>query len=225
MATPEAQESAAKERIIKHMNADHSDSVRRYLEAFQKKSFYQVRHAKMTDITVNVMKFDCGGEQVTIPFDPPMKSLREARERVVQLDKDALQALGRSDISITKYIPPYVHPLHLFNFSQCFIVYVVFSRASNFSAGSILYDSVLFHFPGFANFCLAIQPYLISIMVGIHVYETVLMVRKLARHGLTPFERLWWAWTGSCFVEGVTSFKRLDALIAEKRREKEAKKH
>ena len=28
MATPEAQESAAKARIIKHMNADHHDSVR-----------------------------------------------------------------------------------------------------------------------------------------------------------------------------------------------------
>jgi putative heme iron utilization protein len=27
MATPEAQEDAARQRIIKHMNADHQDSV------------------------------------------------------------------------------------------------------------------------------------------------------------------------------------------------------
>jgi len=27
MATPEAQEAAAKERILKHMNADHQESV------------------------------------------------------------------------------------------------------------------------------------------------------------------------------------------------------
>jgi hypothetical protein len=29
MASPETQEAAAKQRIIKHMNADHHDSVRR----------------------------------------------------------------------------------------------------------------------------------------------------------------------------------------------------
>lgn len=27
MATPEAQDAVAKERIVKHMNADHADSV------------------------------------------------------------------------------------------------------------------------------------------------------------------------------------------------------
>lgn len=30
MTTPEAQDAAAKQRIIKHMNADHHDSVRDY---------------------------------------------------------------------------------------------------------------------------------------------------------------------------------------------------
>lgn len=31
MATPEAQDAAAKQRIIKHMNADHHDSVRYFV--------------------------------------------------------------------------------------------------------------------------------------------------------------------------------------------------
>src|SRR5262245_45644179 len=107
----------------------------------------------MTDVTLNDMKFDCRGEQLVIPFDPPMKSLREARERLVQLDKDTLQILGRSDITITKYIPPYARAFHLFNFSQCLAVYIVFSRTAHFKPGSLLYDNVLFYFPRFVNFC------------------------------------------------------------------------
>jgi hypothetical protein len=51
------------------------------------------------------------------------------------------------------------------------------------------------------------------------------MIKKLAKHSLTPFDKMWWPWTASCFVEGITSFWRLDGLIEEKRKEKEAKKH
>ncbi|KAF2689067.1 integral membrane protein-like protein [Lentithecium fluviatile CBS 122367] len=225
MATPESQDAATKERIIKHMNADHSDSVRRYLEAFKKKSFYQVRNARMTDITVEDMKFDCGGQQHVIPFDPPMQSLREARDRVVQLDKEALQMLHRSDVTATRYIPPYANPGHLFSFVQCFLVYVTFFRAANFQPGSLLYDNLLSTFPRFASFCVTIQPFLFPTMIGIHALETGIMIAKLDRHGLTPFDGLWWAWVGSCFVEGVTSFWRLDGVIERRRKEKEAKKH
>jgi hypothetical protein len=181
----------------------------------------------MTDITLDDMKIDCGGQQYVIPFDPPMKSLREARDRVVQLDKDALQALYRSEVSIanTKYVPPYANPFHLFNFTQCFLVYFAFSRAANFQPGSLLYDNLLSSFPGFASFNLAIQPFLFPLMVGIHALETGIMITMLDRHGLTPLSGLWWAWVGSCFVEGRPSFWRLDGVIERRRKEKEAKKH
>lgn len=179
----------------------------------------------MTDITLNDMKFDCGGQQVIIPFDPPLKSLREARERVVQLDKDALQILGRSEYIIDNYIPPYVHVLHMMNFSACLMTYLMFSRSANFKSGSLAYDSLLYQFPGFVKFCLTIRPLLIGPVLGIHIIETVFMIRKLGRHGVTPFDGIWWAWAGSCFIEGKTSFLRADALIEEKKRLKEAKKH
>jgi hypothetical protein len=179
----------------------------------------------MTDITLDDMKFDCGGQQHVIAFDPPMETLREARERAVQLDKAALQALYRSDITVTKYIPPYAHPAHLFNFTQCVLTYLAFSRAANFQPGSLLYDNVLSSFPQFANFCSAIQPVFFPALVFIHALETGLMVAKLDRHGLTPFDGVWWAWVASCFVEGVTSFWRMDGLIEHRRKEKAAKKH
>lgn len=180
----------------------------------------------MTDITLNDMKFACSGQQLTIPFDPPMKSLREARERVVQLDKDALKILGRSDIPITSYIPPYsFHPGHVYNFAQCLLAWAAFSSGGNFRPGSLLYDNLLFRFPGFANFSFTMQPYVITFMLVVHFIETIIMIRKLWRHGLTPLEGVWWAWVASCYVEGLTSFKRLDWFLEEKRKEKEAKKH
>ncbi|KAF1951036.1 integral membrane protein-like protein [Byssothecium circinans] len=225
MATPDSQDDAARQLVINHMNADHSDSIRRYLEAFKRKSFYQVRDARMTDVTLADMKFQCGGQQLTIPFDPPMGSYREARDRVVQLDKDALRILGRSDITINKYIPPWVHPLHLCSFTLCAITLVLFPRAAHFQPGSPPYDLFLVHFPRFASFCVSIRLILLGIVVPIHVTEAVFMARKLGRHGVTPFDGIWWAWVASCFVEGKTSFLRADALIAEKKREKDAKKH
>jgi hypothetical protein len=179
----------------------------------------------MTDVNLSEMKIAYSGKQAIIPFDPPMKSMREARERLVQLDQDAREALGRSDISITKFIPCYVHPGHLFNFTTCLLTYIAFSRSSNFRPGSFLFDNVLHMAPGFATFCSAIQPYLLPIMIAIHAFETALMSRKLKRHGLTPFDRLWWLWAGTCFVEGVTSAWRLEGHLQEKRKEKEGKKH
>lgn len=186
---------------------------------------FQSRNAVMTDIDLNQMEFSCGGQQAVIAFDPPMKTLREARERLVQMDKDSLQVLGQSDIAITTFVPPYVKIPHLINFSQCFAAYALLPRPANFEPGSLLYESVLFRVPSFAAFVARISLPVLFVMLLIHIFETVLMARKLATHGLTPFDIIWWKWMGTCFVEGITSFWRLDGHIEEKRKEKEAKKH
>ncbi|KAH7392635.1 integral membrane protein-like protein [Pyrenochaeta sp. MPI-SDFR-AT-0127] len=225
MTTPEAQEAAAKQRIIKHMNADHHDSIRRYVEAYASKTIVQSRNAQMTDIDLGQMKFSCGNQQAVVAFDPPMKSLREARERLVQMDKDTLQALGRSDISIQEYIPPTAKLGHLLNFTQCLLAYLLLPRPANFRPGSLLYDTVLFRYPPFANFNAQFGWIVFAVMLPIHLFETHLMVKKLTRHGRGLADGVWWKWVGSTFVEGVTAFWRLDGLIEEKRREKDAKKH
>ncbi|KAJ4994315.1 hypothetical protein SVAN01_00144 [Stagonosporopsis vannaccii] len=225
MTTLEAQEAAAKQRIIKHMNADHHDSIRRYVEAYASKNPRQSHSAQMTDIDLNQMKFSCDGQTSTINFDPPMKSLRESRERLVQMDKDTLQILGRSDITITRYIPPYVKPGHLFNFTQCLLLFMLLPRGANFRPGSLLYDNVLFIVPAFARLVLQVRWIVLPLMLAIHVTEAYIMTNKVKRHGLSSADALWWMWVGSSFVEGITSFWRLDGLIAEKQREKDAKKH
>ena len=179
----------------------------------------------MTSIDLNKMDFLCGSQVSTVTFDPPMKSLREARDRLVQMDKDTLQVLGRSDITVTRYIPPYVKLGHLFNFSQCLLVYLLLPRGANFRPGSLLYNNLLFLVPAFAKFVLQVRWIVLPIMLAIHLTEAVIMAKKVQRHGLSSADAVWWQWVGSSFVEGVTAFWRLDGLIAEKQREKDAKKH
>jgi hypothetical protein len=185
----------------------------------------QSHSAQMTDISLEQMKFSCSGQSINVPFDPPMKSLREARERLVQMDKDTLEILDRSDITVSHYIPPYVKLGHLFNFSQCLLVCFLLPRGANFKPGSLLYDNLLYVFPAFANFVLQVRWYVLPIMLAIHLSESVVMAKKVRRHGLSPADAIWWAWVGSSFVEGVTSFWRLDGMIAEKQKAKDAKKH
>jgi hypothetical protein len=179
----------------------------------------------MTNIELDHMTFDCGPEKSTVRFDPPMNSLREARARLVDMDKDSLRILGQSDIPITTFIPCYTKLGHLFNFTQCFVSYLLLPNPGNFKPGSLLYDHVLYQVPWFADFVSKISLLVFAIMLPIHLTETVIMARKLARHGLTLYDTLWWKWIGTCFVEGITSFWRLDGFIEEKKREKEAKKH
>lgn len=236
---------AAKQRIIKHMNADHHDSVRntlttlvvtadliaiskirRYVEAYASVSMFHSRDAQMTDITLNEMTFKCGnGQHPKITFDPPMKSLREARERLVQLDQDALKVLGRNDIPVTTYVPPYVKLGHLWNFTQCLVAFTLLPRSANFEPGSLLYETLLFRVPAFASFVASIGFLVFAFMVPIHLIEAVIMSHKLAKHGTTFLDAVWWQWMGSCFVEGITSFWRLNELIEEKTREKKSKTH
>ena len=154
-----------------------------------------------------------------------MKSLREARERLVQVDKDALQVLGRSDISITAFIPPTAKLGHLYNFTQCLLSYILLPRPANFRPGSLLYNSLLYKLPSFAAFVAQISLVVLALMLAIHITEAALMARKLMKHGCSPGDVVWWKWVGTCFVEGGPAFWRLDGFIEEKRREKESKKH
>ncbi|KAF2464946.1 integral membrane protein-like protein [Lindgomyces ingoldianus] len=226
MATSEAQEAIARERIVKHMNGDHQDSIRRYIEHASGISSYQLRgDTQMANIALDKMDLTFGDTQIAVPFDPPLKSLREARERLIQMDQSALKALGRSQISVTRYIPPHVHFFHLVNFSVCILTYAAFCRPSNFKPDSLLYDHLLYKTPAFAAFCLTIQPILLTIMAAIHMVEAGLMVKKMEKHSVLPFSGVWWCWVCSCFVEGVTSFKRLDELVDNRKKEKEAKSH
>lgn len=147
----------------------------------------------------------CGGALYTIPLDPPLSSLKEARERVVQMDKEAIAELGRSEVTVKEYRSP--KGFHAVVFGLCLFTYVVFSRRANVLPGSLIYDYLLNYVPGSSYFA-GIQPAVLWLTVGIHLAEAVVMARRLGRHSVPLLSRLWWTWVGSCFIEGYGSFQR-----------------
>ncbi|KAF2873226.1 hypothetical protein BDV95DRAFT_593585 [Massariosphaeria phaeospora] len=229
-SSSEAQEAAARERIIKHMNADHQHSLRRYLETSVHPAppSRALPSARMTSISPTSMTLGYTTSNTpkthTIAFSPPLASLSQARERLVQLDADALRTLHRDPVTITTFIPPTAHAGHLFNFSVCLTTYLVFGLFPGvFAPGSVVWGVA----PRFAAWCAGWRWLLVGIMAAIHAVETVLMVRLLAKHGVKRGNGgwVWWAWVATSFVEGATSFWRIEGWVKERRREKEGKKH
>ncbi|KAK3633839.1 hypothetical protein LTR56_015630 [Elasticomyces elasticus] len=221
MAEQEAKDSAAKTRIITHLNADHHESLVRYLEHYCKLSPWQAYDARMTDITLSNMAFECGGKTYNIPLKPPMDSYRDARERAVQMDKESLQGLGRSDITITEFLP--AKGAFAVMFAIICATFVGYSQRWWFGKEQIV-ELVLGS--AFARFSFTIQPYLITFLLVVHTSEMLYMaLYKLPSHSVNPRSLLFWKWTATTFIEGVQAFGRFNGLVKAKQDKKAKEKH
>jgi hypothetical protein len=238
MAEQEAKDNAAKARIINHMNEDHHESVRlrhisrfllaltqykivRYLEHFCKLPSWQAYDGRMSSISLNSMTFVCGGKNHHIPLDPPMASYRDARERAVQMDKESLAGLGRSDVTINEYTFP--TGLHLLVDIGIVAATIYLSQRWWFAQ-----DQVVHRLLGssFAKFCWTVQPFLIVFIFVMHTGEAIYFMRnKLLKHSVNPRTRLFWQWAFSAYIEGGIAFVRFNQMVNAKRREKEKQKH
>jgi hypothetical protein len=163
----------------------------------------------------------CRTKPYRIPFDPPMTSYREARDRVVQLDQECRAALKQASVNITEYAPP--TGFGLFMFLLCGSVFIAYSQRWWFAAGGPV-AKVLGE--GFAKFSWNVQPILITLMVVIHGAEAWFMAMgKLPRYSVNPRTSTFWKWTLTNFVEGVTAQMRLDKLAERKMEEKARQQH
>ncbi|KAK5175071.1 uncharacterized protein LTR77_000208 [Saxophila tyrrhenica] len=217
----ETQDAAARNRITTHMNADHHDSIIRYLQHYAHLPLWTASNSKMTDVDLSSMTFTAGGKIHRIPFTPPLKSYRETRERVVEMDQECLAALGRSDVTVTEFVPP--RGMDLVVFVVVAATLVAYGQRWWFEQGGVV-EKVLG--AGFAKFSWTIQPWLICGMVVIHGSELAYFVPNyLAKHSVNPRTAVWWQWAGTTFVEGVFSFWRFQELVERKRQEKMKQKH
>src|ERR1700760_796948 len=110
----------------------------------------------MVNIDLSRMTFLCNSRQYQIPFEPPMTSYKEARERVVEMDKQCLQALGKSDISVKEFVPP--TGLGLIPFLIISTTWLAFSQRWWFAEERMV-SRVLG--PAFTKFCWTMQPWVI----------------------------------------------------------------
>ena len=175
----------------------------------------------MIDINLTEMALVCNDKKYRIPFEPPMKSLSEARERLSEMDTECRQALGRSDITIKEYVPPtgWYAPMFLIIVAT----FLGYSQRWWFEQGQVV-ERVLGS--GFAKFSWTIQPWLITGMLILHVAEVVYFIPvHLKRHSVSMRIVLWWLWVATIFIEGQFGMKRWRDLVARKRYEKEKQKH
>ncbi|KAF4550177.1 Hypothetical protein D9617_18g033680 [Elsinoe fawcettii] len=216
-----AKDAAAKQRIIGHMNADHHDSVVRYLEHFHGQSAWSAYSGKIADVTLRDITFKSDAGTFKTQFNPPMTSFREARERLVALDKECVQALGRSDISIREW--PALQGWNFWQFVTLTATFLVFSRRDNFApnslASSILPDVI-------RKFNYTIQPWLFMGLVLIHSAEAVHMATgRLKKHNVNVRSLVYWQWVGDTLIEGFGAFIRFDKLVRQKQAAKAQQKH
>ena len=175
----------------------------------------------MSEIDLNGMTLACGRQTHRIPFNPPMKSYRDARERIVEMDRECLQALGKSDITVKEFVPP--TGLYAPNFIIIAATFLAYSQRWWFATGQMVERYLG---SGFARFSYTIQPYLITAMIAIHGTEVIYFISNhLRRHSVNPRTSLWWMWVFFAFTEGQFCFKRFNDLISRKREEKTKQKH
>ena len=220
-------DKAAKERIIGHVNRSHQDTLSRYLEHYCRLPRATTQDALLEEVTHEHMILTSAGtsRRHLIPWDPPLTSYTGARERMVQMDQEALAGLGRSRIRLDRYSPP--RGFHLVVLVATVSTFVGFCRQGNFWPGSFLYDTLLVNLPSsLLAFCRWIQPVLFPGMLAVHLSETVWLDRsRLTRYNVPRLSRLWWTWMLSNFSEGWGAFQRLDRIVEEYERKDKGGDH
>lgn len=212
-----------KDFIVKHMNADHADSLQVYLQAFCGITAREASDASLEDLSLSHLILRAQGTRYVVPVDPPMKDYSEARGRLVALHKESLEKLGRSDVTLTEYRAP--RGFHAVIFALCLYTYASCFRRDNLLPGSFVYENLGYKFvPDFAHFVYNIQPFLFPAVVGIHLLESaVLAVKRLKPLGVPFMSGLWCAWVASTFVEGFGAFQRIGQIVKEERAKKGGK--
>ena len=175
----------------------------------------------MTGITLDGMTFSASGKTYRVPFEPPLDSYREARERVVAMDKECLARLGRSDITIDEFIWP--TGIYGLEFAIIAATFLGFSQRWWFEPGRVVEQ---FLGAGFARFAWTIQPWLILGMALVHGAELVYFIpTRLSKHSVSLRKLVWWQWAVAEFVCGIFCTSRFDALVRRKRGAKEKQQH
>lgn len=218
--------AAAQNRIISHLNGDHQESLSLYLRHYNKLPASAVSKPLVTDITFDALTIQSAdGKPHTVPFKPPMKSWAEARERTVEMDREARAALDISTIKITEYEPPKSF-LQLTIFGLCIFTWAIFLTRTRIVEGTWFHDKVLPWFPGGPAWFLWIVNLIVLPVLVIHASEaTWLDMSRLRKHGVERGTALWYKWIVSCFIEGRGCFQRIDATVKRKALKSENAKH
>lgn len=212
------------------MNRDHQLELSHFLRAFSNcqtsaASPSSAQSLEVVHVSLQGMEIrDVKGKQHNIAFDPPLKNLAEARSKMVELDDEARQKLGLGDVTIREFRPARGVDALVFGmvafYYVCFFTLPYVMSAPSTSSPIFLsihnfWDLV---FPGGIETYAWVVRAIFWLVVAIHVVENVIFARtRLGRYEVPVGSSLWWMWMGTCFFEGVPSFRRFDRLVEDVR--------
>lgn len=237
----DADASRAAARIKAHMNRSHQRDMSLYLRRFAHlpsthEDVFSLAQLELTSIDTSGMTVRAAsGTTYPIPFDPPLASLGETRQRLVAMDADCRKALrlppaashksiggsSRSssshsrDVTVTEYAPP-----------QGLARAIMFAVVVYISCVALLpwmrqgtalarfLDAVWWFGGGVAGFRWLVEAIRLPV-AAVHLVETAWFhVSRMGRYGVRTWSVLWWKWMVSVAIEGATAFKRIDGLAA-----------
>jgi hypothetical protein len=228
-------DAATQTRIITHMNTDHSDSLNLFLQFYNNLSPTLAANPQLDTFTLDHMTIKSSFGRSHIPLTPPLSSYAEARQRMVDMNAEALPGLNLSPIKITEYVPPQ-KLWHLLLFGLCLVCFVSFSPVGSPDLGPNAPHSrvnLLYMFwslgglvPELSYFAHDVAMYVFVLMVVVHGSEAGWFAySRLRRHRVSVGTLVWWQWVLSCFIEGFGSFLRFNQLVREKGEEEQKKKN
>jgi hypothetical protein len=226
MAAPSS--DAMKARIINHMNADHQASLRLYARHYSKLPLSYAKTAKADDISVDHLILTSSFGRTLIPFKPALKSLAEARERLVAMNEESLKELDVDGTMIDIFPLPdkAVHWIWL-GFCSWVIFTLPFRQQIHPDSGSTLSKiwSLGGTAPWLAKLAYTLGPATLWFIGIIHSVEAVVMATgRLRRHEVEMFSGVWWGWIVDVLLMGGGSFMRFDALVKSIKEKKERPK-
>jgi hypothetical protein len=217
------------------MNTDHASSLALFLRYYSKLSPRLATSPQIDEFTLSHMTIKSSYGRSLIPLDPPLKTYAEARDRMVQMNAEALTGLGLSEFKVTEYVPPKMG-WQMGVFGLCLVGFVSFSPFGSPDLGREAANSrvnLLYLFwslgglvPELSFLAHDLATYSFVFMCVVHSGEALwLAYSRLQKHQVEAFTLVWWQWVLSCVVEGFGAFIRFDQVIREKEEEKAKKKH
>ncbi|KAI0432283.1 putative integral membrane protein [Xylaria sp. FL1042] len=212
-------------RIMAHMNKEHSDDLKRYLQAFNGLSSSAASAATLTDLTFDALTIQSASGIHSVPITPPMKSFADARVRLVDMAERAQAQLGGlSDVRVNIFEGPRGGGLLSFLGVSFYLVSAAALALGVLRPGTAAWRLLGAYFPykGAEGFAWSVRTIAVPVAV-IHFTEAWWMAHsRLAKYGVQMGSRLWFLWVLETFVEGFPAIRRFDGIVAEERRKKEA---
>jgi hypothetical protein len=137
---------------------------------------------------------------------------------IVKMNSHRRNNVNTSAIAITEYAMP--SPLDWFAIGCMLALFGTGVASPWITPGNHIWNLLTQYFPGGAEWVVWIGRTLVPLLALAHAGEVVMFDQlRMRRYGVRRGSRIWWMWEISCAVEGIRAWKRVDGVIAHKKKE------